>query len=56
MVWEKERIVSEDTLDVKNISEKLEALPYDKLMYVAGAITALAAVSKAQPTAVQSSA
>ena len=39
---------STEALDVKAISEKLESLPRDKLMYVAGAVTALAAASTAQ--------
>lgn len=32
-------------LDLQNISNTLEQLPRDKLMYVAGAVTALAATS-----------
>ena len=36
---------SADILDLQNISNTLEQLPRDKLMYVAGAVTALAATS-----------
>lgn len=42
------KTVSVDALDVKAISEKMERLPRDKLMYVAGAVTALAA-AEAKP-------
>lgn len=38
-----ENNVSTDALDVKALSEKMENLPHDKLMYVAGAVSALAA-------------
>ena len=37
--------VSDEMLDLKNLSNTLEQLPRDKLMYVAGAVTALAATS-----------
>lgn len=41
--------VSADALDVKAISKKMEGLPRDKLMYVAGAVTALAAAEAKPP-------
>lgn len=37
--------VQAEILDLRNISNTLERLPRDKLMYVAGAVTALAATS-----------
>lgn len=43
---QKERTVSGAMLDLKAVCEKMEALPYDRLMYVAGAVSALAAASK----------
>lgn len=45
----KERAVSNELIDLKVINEKLEALPHDSLMYVAGAISALAAANTAPP-------
>jgi len=41
--------VSSELLDLKTISEKLETLPHDSLMYVAGAISALAAANTVPP-------
>ncbi len=46
----KEQTVSEAMLDLKAINEKLETLPHDSLMYVAGAISALAATNTAPPS------
>lgn len=46
----KEKPVSVEALDVKAISEKMEGLPRDKLMYVAGAVSALAASAEAKST------
>ena len=43
MSTSKEQAVSSELLDLKAINEKLETLPHDSLMYVAGAIAALAA-------------
>lgn len=37
--------ISEEMLDLKSLNDKLEQLPRDKLVYVAGAVTALAATS-----------
>lgn len=45
----KEKAVSSELLDLKTISEKLETLPHDSLMYVAGAISALAAANTVPP-------
>lgn len=41
-----ERTVPSAMLDLKEVCEKMETLPHDSLMYVAGAISALAATSK----------
>lgn len=49
----KENQVSAEALDVKTISQKLESLPHDRLMYVAGAITALAAITSLPTSACQ---
>lgn len=51
----KERVVSSELLDLKTINKKLETLPHDSLMYVAGAISALAAANTT-PSAVRPSA
>lgn len=55
MSTSKEQAVSSELLDLKAINEKLETLPHDSLMYVAGAIAALAAANTAPP-AIQPSA
>lgn len=49
MSTSKEQAVSSELLDLKAINEKLETLPHDSLMYVAGAIAALAAANTAPP-------
>lgn len=43
---QKGRTVSGAMLDLKAVCEKMETLPHDSLMYVAGAISALAATNK----------
>ena len=49
MSTSKEQAVASELLDLKTISEKLETLPHDSLMYVAGAISALAAANTVPP-------